>query len=277
MAIARHAELSENRRGLQRRNRPQILHPRRPRRRRPLKASTPRDATSIPASGLPPITPAGGSRASSADMPLARLPRPSGSTRGKPPKMPSSIAFLRPSGPTPARPGPNRPAKSAALISSSHQKSLPPSPPRLPTHWRRPPRIKNAILAANDAAMRYAATDLGFARKGHAGEEGADPGEVGWVTFVHAAAHPTLALQDEPTAPPISSSTIAGNPHYHSHNFLPNLCHQTARSAQSTPRSHRPTYPRIRAYFQAQLPSGSGLGVRIDYDAGNRPSSCRCS
>ena len=59
MALARHAELSENRRSLQRRNRPQILHPRRPRRRRPSRRRPRRDATSIPASGLPPITPAG--------------------------------------------------------------------------------------------------------------------------------------------------------------------------------------------------------------------------
>src|ERR1700690_1168999 len=48
--------------------------------------------------------------------------------------------------------------------------------------------IRNAIHGASDDALRYAAQDLGFARKGHAGEKGAEAGEIGWVTFAHDAA-----------------------------------------------------------------------------------------
>ena len=134
--------------------------------------------------------------------------------------------------------------------------------------------IKNAILAANDAAMRYAATDLGFARKGHAGEEGADPGEVGWVTFVHDAARPTLALQDGPNgATYLIDAPIAGDPHYHPHNFLPNLV-VTEDGRIGSIDARALTADRIHeygAYFQAQLADRlRALGVRIDYDAGEQ-------
>ena len=45
--------------------------------------------------------------------------------------------------------------------------------------------IWNAIDRANDATMRYVAREIGWARKGAGGEEGADPGAVGWVSFRH--------------------------------------------------------------------------------------------
>ena len=134
--------------------------------------------------------------------------------------------------------------------------------------------IKNAILAANDAAMRYAATDLGFARKGHAGEDGADPGEVGWVTFVHDAARPTLALQDGPNgATYLIDAPIAGDPHYHPHNFLPNMV-VTEDGRIGSIDARALTADRVHeygAYFQAQLADRlRALGVRIDYDAGEQ-------
>jgi hypothetical protein len=134
--------------------------------------------------------------------------------------------------------------------------------------------IKNAIFSANDAAMRYAATDLGFARKGHAGEEGADPGEVGWVTFVHDAARPTLALQDGPNgATYLIDAPIAGDPHYHPHNFLPNLV-VTEDGRIGSIDARALTADRIHeygAYFQSQLADRlRALGVRIDYDAGEQ-------
>ena len=58
--------------------------------------------------------------------------------------------------------------------------------------------IWNAIDRANDATMRYIARELGWARKGAGGEEGADPGAVGWVSFRHHVARPTLPIQDGP-------------------------------------------------------------------------------
>ena len=38
----------------------------------------------------------------------------------------------------------------------------------------------HAIDRANDQTMRYVARELGWARKGDGGKDGADPGEVGW-------------------------------------------------------------------------------------------------
>jgi len=84
--------------------------------------------------------------------------------------------------------------------------------------------IRNAIMSANDDALRYASDDLAWARKGHAGEKGADHGEIGWVTFAHDAARPTLPIQDGPNgATYLVDAPIAGDPHYHLHNFIPNL------------------------------------------------------
>jgi len=48
--------------------------------------------------------------------------------------------------------------------------------------------IRNAIWAANDDALRYAADDLALARKGHAGEKGADHGEIA-LREVSSASH----------------------------------------------------------------------------------------
>ena len=107
------------------------------------------------------------------------------------------------------------------------------SPRTNPYRWRpsSPPHrgrerqmIRNAIHAASDDALRYAAHDLGFARKGHAGEKGAEAGEIGWVTFAHDAARPTVAVQNGPDgATYLLDAPIAGDPHYHLHNFIPNL------------------------------------------------------
>jgi hypothetical protein len=84
--------------------------------------------------------------------------------------------------------------------------------------------IRNAIHAASDDALRYASQDLGVARKGHAGEKGSERGEIAWVTFAHDAARPTLAVQNGPDgATYLMDAPIAGDPHYHLHNFIPNL------------------------------------------------------
>ena len=84
--------------------------------------------------------------------------------------------------------------------------------------------IWNAIDRANDAAMRYVARELGWARKGHGGEDGADPGEVGWVSFRHHTARPTLAVQDGPGgATYLADAPVGGDPHAHIHNALFNM------------------------------------------------------
>ncbi len=84
--------------------------------------------------------------------------------------------------------------------------------------------IWNAIDRANDAAMRYVARELGWARKGKGGEDGADPGAVGWVSFRHHTARPTLHVQDGPDgATYLIDAPVGGDPHAHIHNALFNV------------------------------------------------------
>jgi hypothetical protein len=132
--------------------------------------------------------------------------------------------------------------------------------------------IRNAIHAASDDALRYAAHDLGFARKGHAGEKGAEAGEIGWVTFAHDAARPTVAVQNGPDgATYLLDAPIAGDPHYHLHNFIPNLVvtddGRDGTIDTKTLTTH--TVPDYVSFFQARLADRlRALGLRIGLDAG---------
>jgi TrwC relaxase len=84
--------------------------------------------------------------------------------------------------------------------------------------------IWNAVDRAADRAMRYVAQILGWARKGAGGEAGADPGAVGWISFRHHTARPTLPIQDGPGGQTyLFDAPVSGDPHIHIHNFLMNL------------------------------------------------------
>ncbi len=130
--------------------------------------------------------------------------------------------------------------------------------------------IRNAVRAANDEALHYAAHDLAWARKGHAGENGADHGEIGWVTFAHDAARPTLPVQNGPGgATYLIDAPIAGDPHYHLHNFIPNMVVTKDGRIGSLDTRALTTYkiPEYGAYFQVQLADRlRALGVRVAYD-----------
>ena len=75
---------------------------------------------------------------------------------------------------------------------------------------------------ANEAAMRYAMADIGYARKGAGGCEGAERGETGCFTVTHYNSRPTvdLALGDSSERKPLP---VPGAPNLHSHNLAPNL------------------------------------------------------
>ena len=79
-----------------------------------------------------------------------------------------------------------------------------------------------AIDRANDATMRYVARELGWARKGKGGSLGADPGAVGWVSFRHHTARPTVTVRDGKAGPTYLAevTSMAGDPHAHIHNAL---------------------------------------------------------
>jgi hypothetical protein len=132
--------------------------------------------------------------------------------------------------------------------------------------------IRNAIHGASDDALRYAARDLGFARKGHAGEKGAEAGEIGWVTFAHDAARPTVAVQNGPDgATYLLDAPIAGDPHYHLHNFIPNLVVTDDGRVGSIDSKALTAHkvPEYGGFFQARLADRlRALGLRIGLDAG---------
>jgi hypothetical protein len=134
--------------------------------------------------------------------------------------------------------------------------------------------IWNAVDRASDRAMRYVARVIGWARRGHGGEDGADAGAVGWISFRHHTARPTLPLQDGPGGQTyLFDAPIAGDPHMHVHNFLFNLV-VTAEGRVGSLGSRALTDARVKefgAYFQAVLADElRRLGVRLGYDAGEQ-------
>ena len=114
----------------------------------------------------------------------------------------------------------------------------------------------NAVDRAGDRAMRYVAQVLGWARKGAGGEDGADPGAVGWISFRHHTARPTLQMQDGSGGQTyLFDAPVAGDPHMHVHNFLMNLV-VTAEGRVGSLDTRALTDARVKefgAYFQAVL------------------------
>ena len=129
--------------------------------------------------------------------------------------------------------------------------------------------IWHAIDRANDATMRYIAREIGWARKGAGGEDGADPGAVGWVSFRHHVARPTLPVQDGPGgATFLADSTVDGDPHAHVHNALFNMVATDSGRIGSldTQRLHARVHE-FGAYFQARLADNlRALGVEVSYN-----------
>jgi hypothetical protein len=130
--------------------------------------------------------------------------------------------------------------------------------------------IRHAVDRANDATMRYVARELGWARKGKAGEEGADPGAVAWVSFRHHTARLTLPVQDGPDgATYLAQSPVGGDPHDHIHNALFNIV-VTDEGRVGSLDTRALTATRVHelgAFFQARLADElRRLGARTGYD-----------
>ena len=129
----------------------------------------------------------------------------------------------------------------------------------------------NAVDRAADRAMRYAAQTLGYARKGRGGEDGAEAGAVGWVSFRHHTARPTMIVQDgSGGATYILDAPVAGDPHMHVHNFLMNLV-ATPDGKVGSLDTKALTEIKVKefgAYFQAVLAQElRRLGCSVAYDA----------
>jgi TrwC relaxase/AAA domain len=129
--------------------------------------------------------------------------------------------------------------------------------------------IWHAIDRAGNAAMRYVARVLGWARRGRGGEEGSDPGAVGWVAFRHHTARPTLHVQDGPNGPTyLADILVPADPHTHIHYVLFNLVvtEDGRIGSLDTHRLHARVHE-FGAYFQACLANQlRGLGIETAYD-----------
>ena len=129
--------------------------------------------------------------------------------------------------------------------------------------------IWHAIDQANDSTMRYIAREIGWARKGAGGEDGADPGAVGWVSFRHHVARPTMAVQDGPGgATYLADVPSDGDPQSHIHNALFNMVATDSGRIGSldTQRLHARVHE-FGAYFQAELADKlRRFGIETAYD-----------
>ena len=134
--------------------------------------------------------------------------------------------------------------------------------------------IWHAMDRANDATMRLIARDLGWARRGKGGEEGAERGSVGWVSFRHFTARPTLTVQDGADGITyLAEVPVPGDPQSHIHNAFFNLVVTDEGHVGSldTKQLTKARIYKYGAYYQAMLANElRKLGARVGYDTSEK-------
>ena len=88
--------------------------------------------------------------------------------------------------------------------------------------------IAQAHKDAVASALDYVQAELGRARKGKAGRDGFDAGQIGWISFDHYASRPTVefARTDPATGErytELVTLKVAGDPQLHTHVAVPNV------------------------------------------------------
>ncbi len=136
-----------------------------------------------------------------------------------------------------------------------------------------------AVWRANDDAMRFVAGEIGWARRGRGGRDGIEPGDVGWASFMHFTARPTLAVQDGPDGQTyVMDVPVPGDPQTHIHNAMFNLVVTadghigSLDSAEMHDRVHE-----FGAYFQARLADElRALGIEVAYNKTEQAAVIAC-
>ena len=129
--------------------------------------------------------------------------------------------------------------------------------------------IREAMRRANDDTMRYVAREIGWARKGENGQDGADPGEVGGVLFMHHTARPTLQVKDGETGITYRAEVpMSGDPHDHIHNVMFNMvATEGGRVGSLDTKRLNDRVHEFGAYFQARYAMRlREMGIRTEYD-----------
>jgi len=136
-----------------------------------------------------------------------------------------------------------------------------------------------AVWRANDDAMRFVAGEIGWARRGRGGRDGIEPGDVGWASFMHFTARPTLAVQDGPDGQTyVCDVPVPGDPQTHIHNALFNMVVTadghigSLDTAEMHDRVHE-----FGAFFQARLADElRALGVQVSYNKAEQAAVITC-
>jgi hypothetical protein len=135
--------------------------------------------------------------------------------------------------------------------------------------------IQQAHRDAVDEAARYVAAEIGKARKGKDGQEGAEPGHATWVSFDHFTARPTLelAVTDPETGKPTTElhtlkDGIPGDPLLHTHLFMFNVvATESGRVGSLDTMALNGRVHEFGAYYHAVLATNlKRLGVRVVRD-----------
>jgi len=133
---------------------------------------------------------------------------------------------------------------------------------------------------AVDAALRYAARDIGQVRRGKAGLGGTERGHIAWIGFEHFTARPTAEVKRTDPAtgevvtelhtlrPPGRDPTGAGDPQLHTHCAVPNLV--LTDSGHMGALDLKAAHGRIHeygAFYQAQLAANlRRVGVAVELE-----------
>ena len=83
-------------------------------------------------------------------------------------------------------------------------------------------QILNAHIEASREAMAYIAERVGQARLGHGGEDGSEPGHVGWIEFTHHTARRVQMVSVEGETKIVTASGESADPAIHTHFLIPN-------------------------------------------------------
>lgn len=135
---------------------------------------------------------------------------------------------------------------------------------------------RNAIAQAHRDAvhrtMLLVAETVGQARKGQGGRGGAEPGAIGWISFDHYAARPTLEIArtkpDGTVETALVTVKVAGDPQLHTHVAVPNaVLTQSGRiGSLDTMRMHHKIHE-WGAIYQAHLAQNlRTLGAKVVLD-----------
>ena len=137
-------------------------------------------------------------------------------------------------------------------------------------------QLAQAHKDAVAATMAEIEQVIGQARKGKGGKEGTEQGRIGWITFDHYTARPTIEIARETadgrTETEIVSVKVAGDPQLHTHVAVPNVI--VTESGRVVSLNTMQMHGRIHewgAIYQAHLAQNlrrAGASIELDRTTG---------